>query len=107
MLLHIDKRTNNYYNMEQDEIKNQTYKVAILQRGRDMDTLCFKLYNEKLGEFVMCNCHYNANPSFLPNAKHLINGNVEIEIDGKKFSFVAVLVICQDNPDYGNLTLKC
>ena len=93
--------------MKQDDIKNKTFEVAILQRGIDVDTLCFKLYNKELGEFVMDNCHYDTDPSFFPNDTFCIIGNVEIKINEGNTSFMAVLVINRHDINHGAVTLKC
>ena len=93
--------------MKQDEIKEKTYEVIILQRGRDGNTLCFKLYNEELGEFVIGNCHFNAEPTFFPENTCCLNGNTEIMIDGENVSFKATLVIYSLISDCGTVTLRC
>ncbi len=92
--------------MKQEEIKGKTYEVSILQAGEDGDTLCFKLKNDKLGEFDMNNCHYNADPTLFPDARYFLNGNVVIITEEDENSFVAVLEIDQNDSDRGKVTLR-
>ena len=93
--------------MKQDEIKNKKFEVTILNRGVERDTLCFNLYNEELGEFVVDNCHYNSDPDSDPNAKYCINGNVELKIDEELSSFLTILNICKDDTTKGSVILRC
>ena len=104
LIVHKNMATGKY---TQDDIKNKTYEVTILQKGIDGDTLCFKLYNEELGEFIINNCHYNIEPAYFQNIIHCLNGKAEITIDGKNVSFSAALMFCSLVSDRGAVTLIC
>ena len=63
-----------------DEINNKIFDVSIIQKGKEGDTLCFRVTNDILGEFIISNCHYNTDPTIFPNAKNHLNGETILKL---------------------------
>lgn len=50
--------------MNIEEIKGDTFEVDILKEEIVGDRLSYKVYNEKLGGFVISICDYTSDPQF-------------------------------------------
>jgi hypothetical protein len=91
-----------------DEINNKIFDVSIIQKGKEGDTLCFRVTNDILGEFIISNCHYNTDPTFFPNAKNHLNGETILKLSEEiMHNFVAALTICYDDSNKGQVYLRC
>ena len=91
-----------------DEINNKIFDVSITQKGKEGDTLCYKVTNNILGEFIISNCHYNTDPTFFPNAKNHLNGETILKLSEEiMHNFVAALTISYDDSKKGQVYLKC
>ena len=91
-----------------DEINNKIFDVSIIQKGKEGNTLCFRVTNDILGEFIISNCHYNTDPTFFPKAKNHLNGETTLELSGKIMHyFIAALTISYDDSNKGQVYLRC
>ena len=93
--------------MNKDEIKGKSLEVSILNRGIEGDKLCYKVYNDLLGEIVIGNCDLNANPQYIPGAEHCINGSCLLFLDDGECNFFATLTINSDDSTGGVILLRC
>lgn len=93
--------------MDVEEIKGNTFEVVILNTRRDGDTLCFEVCNEKLGKFVISNCHYTGDPQLFTEAKNNLYGDASIESsDGLIHDIAVVLNVYNDNPNKGRVSFR-
>lgn len=76
--------------MIKDEIKGKWFEVPIRNIGRDGDTLCYKLHNNMLGEFIVSNCLYNTDPEFFPGAMNCLNGSCTLYLEDGEYNFFVV-----------------
>ena len=98
----------NIVRMNKEHINNRRFEVSILNKGKDGETLCYKVSNDQLGEFVISNCHYNTDPSYFKKALFHLNGNASIytEDDGE-CNFIAILTIHYIDSKKGVVFLRC
>lgn len=88
-------------------LKGKKIKVDILRTGRDGNTLCFEVWNEKLGKFIISNCHYNINHLECPDPENHLNGSVSMwSSDGIIHYPTAFLNIDKDDSSKGVVEFK-
>lgn len=100
-----------YYNtitvMNIEEIKGNTFEVDILNKGKEGNRLCYIVYNEKLGKFVISNCHYTGDPQLFTEAKNNLYGDASIESsDGLIYDIAVVLNVYNDNSNKGRVSFR-
>ena len=93
--------------MKKDETNGKRFEVSILSKGKDGDTLCYKVYNDSLGEFVVGNCYYNTDPQYFPGATNCLNGSCSLSLEDGEFNFLVVLTISFDDSTKGVVFLRC
>lgn len=93
--------------MTKDEIKDKRFGVSILNKGIDGDTLCYKVYNDLLGEFEIGNCLYNTDPQYFPGAMNCLNGSCLLSLEDGECNFFVVLTINSDDSTKGVVLFRC
>ncbi len=93
--------------MTKDDIKERCFEVTIINKGKDGDTLCFKLRNDLLGEFIVDNCSLNSNPQYISYPGRQYNGNCTLSLDNMESNFIAIIVTRDDNPESGYVLFRC
>ena len=88
--------------MKTDQIKRRTFVVQIIGFCSDGEALCFNVYNETLGRFVIFDCYYTYDPRDVLYDYLLFIGSVSFLLDdGLLHCFVVILVTSKRNPDVG------
>ena len=90
-----------------DEIKEKCLEVTILNEGKDGDTLCVKVRNDFLGEFVIGNCLYNIDPQYFSCSEICLNGCCSLSLDDDVCNFFVFLTINSDDSTKGTVLLRC
>ena len=93
--------------MTKEDIKNKWFNVFINNRGKDGETLCFKVYNDILGEFVIDNCYYNTDPTYFVNAHLHLNGSTSIRLSDETKNFFVTLTLDYGDLSKGQIFLRC
>ena len=93
--------------MTKDEIKEKWFDVSILNKGIDGDTLCYKVHNNLLGEFVIDNCHYQTDTRYNPDSATFINGSCTLSLDEGECIFITELTINSENSNKGVVFFRC
>lgn len=93
--------------MTKEDISNKWYDVSIIDRGKDGETLCFKVYNDILGEFVIDNCYYNTDPTYFVNAHLHLNGSTSIRLSDEIATFFVTLTLDNKDLSRGQIFLRC
>ena len=93
--------------MDVEEIKGDTFEVDILKEEIVGDRLSYKVYNEKLGGFVISICDYTSNPQFFAEAKNNLYGNASIESSDRLLHDIAVVLnVYNDNSNKGRVSFR-
>lgn len=93
--------------MNIEEIKRNTFEVDILNTGREGDRLCYLVYNDKLGKFLINTCDCTGAPLFCTDSSHHLFGNASIVTsDGLTHDLSMVLNINKDNPRKGSVVIR-
>lgn len=95
-------------NMNKDEINGKRFEISILKKGKEgEDTLCYKVYNDLLGEFVIGNCHDKINSQYIHSTENYLNGSCVLSLDDGECNFIAELTIKSDDTTKGVVFLRC
>lgn len=101
-LPHLSKIINK--NMKNNQIKGRTFVVHILGSWSDGKSLCFLVYNETLGRFVITDCYYAYNPRIILYDCLSFIGSVSfLQDDGLPHYYIVILVISKKNPGVGTV----
>lgn len=94
--------------MKKEEIKGKGFEVSILNKGKEGgETLCYKVYNDFLGEFVIDNCHDKINSQYIHSTYNCLNGSCILSLDDGECYFIAELTINSDDTTKGIVILRC
>lgn len=90
--------------MNIEEVKGKSFVVDIINQGKEADRLCYMVYNEELGKFVISICDCTSNHWVSPDPENHLYGSVSMELsDGIIHYIPAVLNICYDNSRKGHV----
>lgn len=93
--------------MNIEEIKENPFEVDILNIGIEGDRLCYMVYNDKLGKFLINTCDYTGTSLFCTDPNHHLFGNALIVTsDGLTHDLSVVLNIYDDNPKKGHVVIR-
>ena len=90
-----------------EELKGKQIEVDILNTGGEGERLCYMVFNEELGRFVISNCHYTGDPQLFTEAKNHLYGNALIKLnDGMAWDIAVVLNVYNDNSNKGRVSFR-